>query len=242
MTFRSSFRAYVFASTMWGLPIAARAQYAPPGAGASNLPLAVELRKVPAGSWAEYRSGDGQSTMSVRIALVSRTARVANIETTMSGGPATKMGKIVLRMTVPAGADASVKPSVLAMQIGDNDPMLLPPAAKGGPASSLRKVDPKTRLGSETVIVPAGEFKNADHYREVTPAGETVEYWMSKTALPLGVVKMTTIGAQPGAKVVMELASLGREAKGVIRKTPIPFDPKVLMKQVLPLSAQPPGK
>ena len=37
----------------------------------SSLPLAADLKKVPVGSWAEYRSADGQSSVSIRIALVS---------------------------------------------------------------------------------------------------------------------------------------------------------------------------
>jgi hypothetical protein len=52
------------------------------GIGSSTpIPLTVDLKKVPVGSWSEYQIADGQNNMSVRMALVTRAHGSADIET-----------------------------------------------------------------------------------------------------------------------------------------------------------------
>ena len=50
------------------------------------MPIAVDLAKVPAGSWAEYAMTMGQlPSMKMRIALVTKNATANIIETSLEG-------------------------------------------------------------------------------------------------------------------------------------------------------------
>ena len=230
--------AFVFGCSLFAGPAMVMAQ-AP---AAAPLPLAVDLRKVPVGSWAEYKIGDGKENMAVRMALVSHTAKSANIETKVSGGALAALGAATVRMTVPLDGDGEAKPQEQVIQIGDNDPMTLPASMAGGRTQSFKKVDPKKRVSVDSVTVAGGAFAHADHYQEKGPQGESIDYWISKDVMPFGLVKV--VSGMPGAdakgKVTMELAAHGAGAKAVITKTPKPFDPQTMMKQVQPAGATSP--
>ena len=136
-------------------------------------------------------------------------------------------------MTVPLDAAPEIKPREQVIQLGDNPPMLLPVDLGGAHPQSFRKLDPKKRVGVDSIKVPAGAFPRAEHYQEKGSGGETVDFWVSKEILPFGLVKITsTAGA--GSSVVMELVSHGGGAKPTITKTPLAFDAATIMKQVQP--------
>jgi hypothetical protein len=218
----------------------ARADAQAPGAGAGPampppLPLAVDLAKVPVGTWAEYGVLDGGgSKMTMRMALVGRTGPNVDLETRMSGASLGAMGQATMRLTMPSGTGATTSSNLkdLVIQMGDSEPMMMPPNMAAMRGQAFSRPDPKKRVGSEKVTVPAGTF-DTQHYRNKGPAGETVDVWVSKEVPPFGLVKQTSVGI-PGSKgpLTIELASKGGDAKRTITKTPRPFDVAALMKQI----------
>jgi len=214
-----------------------------PGPGAP-MPLAVDLGKVPLGTQAEYATTMGAlPPMNMRLALVARTpAGLATLETTAEGGMmAMAGGKVVVDSVLDTDhgkGDPSVKK--LIMQIGTNDPMEMPSQVAHG--DQFRRPDPKTLVGEETVKVKAGSFKTK-HYRDKTPVGDKVDYWVSDAAPPLGLVKMqadtknAAAAAGPAAgmvgSVTIELVALGKGAKQVITKPAKPFDEAKFRQQLM---------
>jgi hypothetical protein len=208
---------------------------APQGVGASTpLPLVVDLKKVPVGSWSEYRIADGRNTMLVRMSLVTRSKRSVDVESQIKGGPVAALGQTTMRMSVPLEDATEVKPTGQVIQLGDNPPMLLPSSLGGAHPQTFKKLDPKLRIGIEAVTVPGGSFPRAEHYREKGAGGETVDFWISKDVMPFGLIKAKSVAATGGVGVAMELAGHGSGAKPAITKTPQPFDAAVIMKQAQP--------
>ncbi len=215
----------------------ARAQ-APQGMGPSTpLPLVVELKSVPVGSWSEYRIADGKNNLAIRMALVTRSARSVNVETRIQGGPVAALGETTVRMSLPLDGAAVLKPTEQVIQLGGNPPMFLPVDLGGATAQSFKKLDPKKRLGADNVVVAAGTFPRADHYQEKGAAGETIDFWVSKKVLPFGLIKVSSAPSGGGAAVTMELTAQGGGAKPAITKTPQPFDAATIMKQAQPAMA-----
>ena len=211
-----------------GAPAAAPAQAATP------LPLAVDLRKVPVGSWSEYRIADGQNTMAVRMALVARLGQKAQVETEVKGGPMAALGRTTMRMSLAMDATGEVKPTDQVVQLGENPPMTLPAEMAGARAQTFKKLDPKQRIGVDSITVAAGAFPKAEHYQEKGASGETIDFWVTKTVLPFGLIKVTSSGAPGGKALAMELTGHGAGAKPIITKTPQAFDPALIMKQAQP--------
>lgn len=214
---------------------AARAQTSATPAGAP-LPVATDLKTVPVGSWSQYRVSDGtQTNVNVRIALVSRSGQEAQVETQVTGGPMGPTGKTTMRMTVPTDTKAGASPRGHVIQVGDNDPMELPEQMAAA-SQPFTKPDPKKKVGSETVTVPAGTFK-VDHYRDKAVDGRgTVDFWIAASVLPFGMVKMVSAGNATGGTVTMELTAKGSDAKPTVTKTPKPFDPQTMMRQMQPFA------
>jgi hypothetical protein len=210
------------------LPATAFAQ----GPAPQALPLAVDMQKVPVGTWAEYSMTFGEMKMKSRWALVARNAQSNTVEMSMDGaGPSgAKMALKMVLVPDPTAVENPVKEMV--MQIGDSEPMLAPPNA---PVQKFEKPDPKTLVGKEEIKVPAGTFKTS-HYRQKSPVG-TMDVWLSEDAAPLGLVRVVTTpdakAAGPGAPAVgpatMELVATGKDAKPTITKPAKPFDPAKLM-------------
>jgi hypothetical protein len=209
-------------------PAAAWAQMAqgPP------TPLAVDLAKVPVGSWAKYDMTMGtMPPMSMKMALVARTSAGNTLESSMEGGslPA-KAGKVVSQMTLGPGAEGTV--SKMVLQVGGNDPMEMP--IQAGQGKQFSKPDPKTFVKAETIKVAAGSFKTK-HYHDKSSDGDTVDYWVSENVAPLGLVKVEmTQKSNPriSGPIKMELAGTGKDAKMVITKKPKPFDQDEFVKQM----------
>jgi hypothetical protein len=106
-------------------------------------------------------------------------------------------------------------------------------------AQKFTRPDPKNLVKKETIKVPAGTFATS-RYKE-TRGDSVVEYWMSETALPLGLVKMTGVPrpGSPGPKVVMEMSAKGNDAKPAITKAPKPIDPQLMGGMGAPPPAKP---
>jgi hypothetical protein len=210
------------------VPLSASAQIAhgPP------TPLAVDLAKVPVGSSAAYNVTIGSmEPMGMKIALVGRGPAGNTLETSIEGGIAARAGKMVTQMTVPSGSTGKVQKMVL--QLGANDPMEMP--IHGGEAQQFSKPDPKKLVKEETVKVAAGSFK-AKHYHDTTPQGDTVDFWVSQSVLPIGLVKLeATQKSNPtvSGPITMELTATGKGAKPSITKAPKPFDQATFMKEMM---------
>jgi hypothetical protein len=223
-------------TVLFVLTLAPAAALAQPMAAGGSTPLALDLKKVPVGSWAEYSTmialGAGMK-MTSRWALVARKGGSSTLEMSMEGGPVAMMGgKMIMQMVLvpnPVGAEKPITKAV--MQVGDRDPMEMPLGSPGMTAPKFQKPDPKKLVGKEEVKVPAGTFKTS-HYRDVSDRG-TVDAWISDQVPPLGMVKVTTTpkpgtagpGGQPMPPVTMELAARGKDAKPQITKPAKPFDP-----------------
>jgi hypothetical protein len=199
--------------------------------------LAVDLRKVPVGSWAEYaiRVGGGGEAMLVtsRWSLVGRNDTSNTLEMAMEGQPLSAMGgSVILKLVVapdPIGPERPIKQIV--MKIGAADPMEMPLDMPGLPAQRFEKPDPTKIVGKEPLNVPAGTFKTT-HYRDVR-ATATVDTWISDEVPPLGVIRVLTTpkpgAAGPGGQVIpmvtMELTKRGKDALSRLAKPARPFDP-----------------
>jgi hypothetical protein len=205
-----------------------------PGSG-PPMPIAVDLAKVPAGSYADYAMVLGQlPPMKMRIALVAKAANANTLETIIEGGMMAAAGKMVMHMDLAPGAEAT--PKKVVMQLGANDPMELPVEMTGG--KPFTKPNPKSLVGSETVKTEAGSFK-AKHYKEKTPQGDKIDFWVNDTALPLGLVKIELEqknNPQIKGKLKFELTGMGKDAKPMVTKPPKPFDQAKLMQQMMAAS------
>jgi hypothetical protein len=202
--------------------------------GGGLTPLALDLKKVPVGSWAEYTvtvGGDSTMTMKSRWALVARDANGSTLETSVEGGPVAMMGgKMVMKVALVPDPLTSEKPIKQAVvQVGDRDPMEMPLNMPNMPAQRFQKPDPKKLVGKEQVTVAGGSFK-ASHYHDVTDRG-VIDLWVADGVGPLGMVKMS---AKPSGNakaenqpppITMELTAKGKDAKPAITKSAKPFDP-----------------
>lgn len=201
-----------------------------------SLPLVVDLKKVPVGSWAEYGMKFGEIDMKSRWALVARDDKSTTMEMSMDNPMAAQMpggGKITLKMVMdpdPVNAQNPVKEMI--MQIGNGDPMMAPAEA---PRQKFQKPDARTLVAKESIKVPAGTFKTS-HYRDHTAVG-TVDVWVSEDVAPLGLVKVLTTPEpqqSDGKKVeippaTMELVATGTGAKPAITKPAKPFNAAGMM-------------
>ena len=221
--------AFIFAVAA-GVGQASVARAQTPGGG-PPMPLAVDLAKVPVGSWAQYTVTLGtMAPMTSRMALVGKSADGNTIETTIEGGMvAMTGGKVITDMVLVPGKDKSGQVKKMVFQMGANDPMEMPQGAE----QKFAKPDPKTLVGPETLKVKAGTFKTK-HYRDKTSTGDTVDYWIDDHVPPIGLVKLEGEQKQnPAIKgpIRFELMATGKDAKQLITKPAKPFDPGALQKQ-----------
>ena len=143
-------------------------------------------------------------------------------------------GKMVMQMTLAPGQEGAVKKMV--MQLGAGDPMDMPVEMSGG--KPFTKPNAKGLLGSETIKVAAGSFKTK-HYRDKTPQGDKLDYWVIDSVPPFGLVKVEVEqknNPQIKGKLVFELTAQGKDAKPSITKPAKPFDQAALMQQMMAAS------
>jgi len=200
------------------------------------LPMAVDLKKVPVGAWAEYDMTVGQlPPMKSRMALVGKSSEGNTLEMTMQGGMLSMAGGKMTVQTVVDLDQGKEKPvKRVIMQIGDNDPMEMPVDNKQ--QTQFHKPDPKSLVKEETVKVAAGTFK-AKHYREKTPSGDPFDFWVSSDVPPFGIVKVEAdqkhaAGPAQGP-VHFELTALGKDAKMTITKPAKPFNQGQMVGQLM---------
>ena len=221
--------AILFVSSIVAVPAVASAQMTqgPP------TPMATDLSKITVGSWAKYNMVMGtMPPMTMKMALVNRTAAGNSLEMSVEGGMAARAGNVVTQMTLAPGSTGSVQKLVL--QVGANDPMEMP--IEGAQAHQFAKPDPKTLVKEETIKVAAGSYKTK-HYHDKTPQGDTVDYWVTESLAPIGLVKIEmTQKSNPmiNGPIKMELLAVGKDAKTIITKKAKPFDQAALMKEMMP--------
>ena len=211
------------------------------------MPSAIELDMVPLGRWAEYdETYLGAVTIKERVALVAKGAEGNTLETTteMAGGNKTVFAT-VLTGRESAGAGRVVSN---VFQVADDDPMQTPPLAPG--QAPYPRLDVSRLVGVDTIGTRAGSFR-ARHYRDKTPYGEQVDFWIDETVGPLGLVKLEAEQRQHPtirAGFTFELVATGGNAIPQITKPAVPFDAAVLKKRGLPwtrqsrVGPQPPAK
>jgi len=197
------------------------------------IPIAVDLNKVPVGSWAEYTVTFGETApMTSRMALVGKNATGNTIETSVEGGMMAMVGgKMLMSLKLPPGENGG-RVSKMIMQMGASDPMEMP--LPEGSERQFTRPDPKNLVGRETIKVRAGSFKTK-HYREQSGEGDTYDFWVSDRVLPLGLVKLSGEQKQnPAMKggFRFELSATGKDARPQVTKPPKPFDQAALMKQI----------
>jgi hypothetical protein len=216
------------------LPTTARAQQ--PGAGGPPLPVAVDLRKVPVGAWADYTMSVGKMPpMKSRMALVAKAPATSTVEMTIEGGMmATAGGTMIMQSVVDADTSKASPVKKLVMQIGPNDPMEMP--IDPSQQKQFQKPNPKSFVKQETIKVAGGTFKTK-HYRDKTAQGDVFDFWISEEVHPFGLVKIE--GEQksgPGGgqgPIKFELVARGKDAKSAISKAPKPFDQAAFMAQIM---------
>jgi hypothetical protein len=230
-------------------PGAASAQMRGGGGLGAPTPVGMDLGKAPVGAWAEYAVTRGDNpTRKTKLALVGREGGANVVEQSSEMGD---RGTMVTRLLLDADPSKEGGVKKIVVQRPGADPMEMPTTgmgpgggapgvgAPGGGRGGLRgarflKLDPKKLVGKETVKVAAGSFK-ADHYKDTTPNGATVEYWVSADVPPFGLVKLeltppadAPTDRGPRGPVKMELAAKGKDAKPTITKPAKPFDPEAM--------------
>jgi hypothetical protein len=203
--------------------------------GPVPIPVLLELKKVPVGSWAEYTvSKGGRPARTVRQVLVDRDSMNATVEVIMEvrrrrtrqpAPPDRKVTRVVVDLDLK-----EIAPREVVVQRSGADPVARSTAQLSG-RQRIFKLDPKRSLGSETVAVAAGAFAT-QHYRDTGPRGGTIDIWASNQAPPFGLVKMER---SPGAnsparravfgKVTYALVRMGTGAKASITRAARPLHP-----------------
>jgi hypothetical protein len=210
---------------LFAVPTPVRAQG--PGLPAS-MPLVVDMKKLPLGSWSEYTVSVGGLAFASRWALVARDTRSNTVEMTTKGKALAK--PIVLRVVLPADPTSDEKlPRPMVVQLGDDAPMLVP---KEMPPPRFQRPDAAALVGTEEIKVPGGSFKAA-HYREKNATG-SIDIWVDESVHPIGVVKVVHTpevdknapAAMQAPPFTQELAATGKDAKPTITKKPQPYDEK----------------
>jgi len=199
------------------------------------LPMAVDLKKVAVGAWAEYDMAVGKMPpMRARMALVGKADGTNTLEMIMQGGMlAMSGGKLAMQTVVDANQDSKEPVKKVVMQIGDHDPMEMPVDSRQ--QSQFHRPDPKTLIKKETITVAAGKFKT-EHYRDKTPNGDPFDFWVSAEVPPFGLVKAESKPKHPDATqqaLRFELTGLGKDAKSVVTKPPKPFSQTEMIGQLM---------
>jgi len=221
----------LFVSTLAPAAALAQAPGQPP-----PLPMAVDLKKVPTGVWAEYNMTVGQlPPMKSRMALVAKTGDTNTLEMIMEGGMLSMAGgKLTMQTVIDADQDKDKPVKRVVMQIGDNDPMEMPVDAKQ--QTQFHRPNPKSFVKDETIKVAAGSFKTK-HYRDKTPGGDPFDFWVSPDVPPFGIVKVESEqkhgAAQTQGPIKFELLALGKDAKMTVTKPATPFNQGQMVGQLM---------
>jgi hypothetical protein len=178
----------------------------------SNNQIAyAAIVKAPPGSWADYRitKEDAEEPVRVRYTLVTRDEHHVVLEVDSQ----TALGRVVMRMefTPAPGERARWNLTAAKMKTPEGQVQQMPiPAQHEAKSASFGKGDSfGTRVGRESVTVPAGKF-SAEHYKQGGADG-AAEVWIDDKVLPVGMVRL-----DDGSGGRVELMAVGRGGKGVL--------------------------
>ena len=194
------------------------------GMGRQAPRLLGEFKPV-VGSGAQYQMTAKNGTMSFAYVIVGQedvegsTGYWMEIRSEGAGMP----GEMVMKQLLVLGGD---KPQIkrMIMQSPGSPPMEMPMGMMLGmgqrqQAPGKGDSSPGERVGSETIMVPAGTFE-CEHYRKQEPHG-TTDVWISSKVSPYGTVKMST----GEMTMVLEkvLSNETTHVKGEPQKMEMPF-------------------
>jgi hypothetical protein len=201
------------------------------GAGAPPLPLGIDLKKVPVGSWSDYSLITGaRRPHRQRISLVGKSAKGYELEVAVEGGPVPF--PIITRVELGLQANAGKRVKRAVMRAGVRQAMEIPGSSELV-AEQFSAIDEKAYLSTQEIEVPAGRFK-AKLYRTVSPRGVTVDYWVSEEVHPLGIAKMEIDFRRAGTpRAIFRLVARGAGARGTVLKPVRPFDAKKLAAEMM---------
>ena len=204
------------------LAVAAALVAAAPVAAQSN-PCADKGPRLPAaGGWAEYHSDSGDfKMMYVGHETAGERIEMA-MSRTMRNGETTNM---VMQMVVPSFPYQMSQMTEMVMQMGDQPPMKM----SGQMLDMMRQRAPDrmamspdmcarlTKVGTESVTVPAGTFSTT-HYRD---AQSGTDVWVDP-AVPFGAVKVVS------SQTTLVLKAKGTGGTTGIRGTPQEMGPGMM--------------
>lgn len=188
--------------------------------------LAQLGRSFPAGSGASYNIKMKSDSTPINLQLYVASSRTdsVNIEYFMEtkGIVGVQMWQ-QFEIGVAPGKGAQIKKGyVLTKELSRPESMpagYLQGAEDGIQVNDFLFVDKakldKDKVGDEMVEIAAGETK-ATHYR-TTGNGQTVDYWISDEARPMGLVMLVSKGTKPEQNYSLELVNLMDNVKAKIR-------------------------
>ncbi|MEO8294594.1 MAG: hypothetical protein ABI613_03685 [Gemmatimonadota bacterium] len=167
-----------------------------------------------AGGWSEYKSDNG----TMRLAVLGNETRAGKSLVRMELSVTSKDGPAIMQMLVPGYPYDMAEIQDLIFKSGNMPAMRMSEQMLGMMRSHMPKdfmgeacrSRQATRVGEESVTVPAGTFKTS-HYRDASSGNDV---WISES-VPFGMVKSHT-----GTNGDIVLTASGQNAKSLITETP----------------------
>lgn len=185
----------------------------------SAVPMAAQdcsvgIKPPAAGSWAEYTTREG----TMRLALLGTEKRGEKNLIRMEVSMTSRQGPMIMQMLVPGYPYEMSSIEDFVMKAGNQPAMRMSPQMLQMMSSRMPKDQVAefcrnarmTRVGAESVTVPAGTFPTI-HYRDAESGNDV---WVSET-LPFGMVKTKL---KTGEEII--LTGQGTGAKTQITETP----------------------
>lgn len=182
--------------------------------------------KFPVGSGSKFKMemASGGTPIDVAIYVASNKASSVNIEyfiETQSGFVAINMWQ-QFEIDLGSGFGAQIKAGYVKTKELPKPEIMTSEYLVGGNGVQVNdflfndpKVLEKNKVGNETIQILAGETKTS-HYR-TSNNGQTVDYWISDEAKPIGLVKLTSKHLKDNNQnYSLELAGLMRNVKPMI--------------------------
>ena len=185
--------------------------------------------KFPAGSGSSFKMTMSQGGPAIQVAIYVASAKssLVNIEYFIES----QSGLIPISMwqqfeiDLGAGFGAQIKNGYVKTKELPKPEKMTSEYLVGGSGVQVNDFlfnDPevlqKNKIGDETIQIMAGETK-ASHYR-TSNNGQTVDYWISDEAKPIGLVKLTSAHPKDATQnYALELVGLMRNVKPMIDPT-----------------------
>jgi hypothetical protein len=181
--------------------------------------------KFPVGSGSNYKMemAAGGGSIQVGIYVASNSSSTVNIEYFIES----QAGLIPISMwqqfeiDLVAGFGAKIKTGYVKTKELPKPEIMTSEYLVGGSGVQVNDFlfnDPKAleknKVGNETIQISAGETKST-HYR-TSNNGQTIDYWISDEAKPIGLVKLTSKGKEANQNYSLELVGLMRNVKPMI--------------------------